>query len=176
MGKFLAAIVEERRKAMLRTWLSNWRFPQNGGSSTRSVYNGNGTSCLSKWFRGTPHFRKPPLAILFQIQKYPLVGKILKDLLLLSNIVNARPQISRLIEIRFPAFFVASILLLKTHLEWNHEKLPWCWQGGSTSKLAWATLNRGRIFDQSTCTETDIYIKTRPYKCIAHQKNYIGKF
>lgn len=101
-GRVLAAIVE-----------TNWGFPQMGDPQKRLVSNGNRKSYLNLngRFRGTPISGSHVVSS----SEIPLGGKILKDLLLVSNIVNGHPQTSLLIEKGLPALFCCQ-QILKTHL------------------------------------------------------------
>lgn len=65
-------------------------------------------------FRGTPISGNSTCHVVSS-SEIPLGGKILKDLLLVSNIVNGHPQASLLIEKGLPALFCCQ-QILKTHL------------------------------------------------------------
>jgi hypothetical protein len=99
---------------MLWTLLTNWGFPQMGDPQKRLVSNGNRKSYLNGRFRGTPISGNSTCHVVSS-SEIPLGGKILKDLLLVSNIVNGHPQTSLLIEKGLPALFCCQ-QILKTHL------------------------------------------------------------
>ena len=95
-------------------------FPQMGDPQKRLVSNGNRKSYLNGRFRGTPISGNSTCHVASS-SEIPLGGKILKDLLLVSNIVNGHPQTSLLIEKGLPALFCCQ-QILKTHLSWNVKK------------------------------------------------------